>query len=255
MAVLALALSACGGAEVSGTTEVERVATTLSTADCSTAAIDAAVGEKSLTQCFGGWASVQPMSYAASCTECESLWLFKWENEAWKLKGRCNQYLPLVAEDVSMCGGLSGTLQNSVIEEISEVPSKEVACKIWAANLELRNISRTGCKPTESAISYITSSNCDEYYPNEFFPIGHCDSGRGVRTVQGQLVAQGALIDTDGYFGPGTVKALMAFQTKNSLPMSGYVDEVTWKVLFPDQSVLPGSDTNGDKIISPDEFK
>jgi peptidoglycan hydrolase-like protein with peptidoglycan-binding domain len=39
-------------------------------------------------------------------------------------------------------------------------------------------------------------------------------------------------VTVDGQFGPGTASAVSAFQTSNSLPVTGEVDALTWPVLL-----------------------
>lgn len=220
--------------------------------DCSREVVEAAVGEPSIFQCHGAWASVMPNSFAGSCTECESVWLYKWDSEKWNLRARCNQYVALP----SGCSGLKGTIQKSVpTNEMTEFPDQITACKIWDANTWTVNMAETGCTPSAESIKYDRTEPCVEYYSNSYLPLGRCDKGRGVRSIQKRLIAGGAQIDLDGYFGTGTVIAVMDFQTARGLPMSGYVDEKTWKALIPNQTELPGADSNGDGIVTPDEFQ
>jgi murein DD-endopeptidase MepM/ murein hydrolase activator NlpD len=53
------------------------------------------------------------------------------------------------------------------------------------------------------------------------------DTGGTVRKVQRALA-----IEADGVFGPRTVRAVKAFQTRARLPRSGKVDRRTWSALF-----------------------
>jgi hypothetical protein len=222
------------------------------TGDCTRDVVEAAVGEPSIIDCYGVWATAMPNSYAGACTECESVWLYKWESGNWNLKGKCNQYVTLP----SGCSGLEGTIQNSVYtDEMAEVPDPITACEIWDANTWTRNMAETGCTPSAEAIKYDRTEPCVEYFSNSYLPLGRCDKGRGVRSIQKRLIAGGAQIDLDGYFGTGTVIAVMDFQTAKGLPMSGYVDDKTWKALIPNQTELPGADSNGDGIVTPDEFQ
>jgi putative chitinase len=54
------------------------------------------------------------------------------------------------------------------------------------------------------------------------------DSGPDVRTLQVKLNAHGAAIAADGEFGPGTLKAVIAFQTAAGLEPDGLVGGDTW---------------------------
>lgn len=259
LGAVVLTLLSCSSS-TSGNSKETPGAATASTAviqevgDCSRDVVEAAVGEPSdYIACHGIWASVMPSSYAGSCTECESVWLYKWESGKWGLKGNCIQYNPLLSTG---CYGLSGTMQNSESTGMmTDLPNQATACKIWTEDSSLWNISKTGCTPSPDSIEDARTSPCDTYYPNSNLPIGRCDKGRGVRSIQKRLIAGGAQIDLDGYFGTGTVIAVMDFQTAKGLPMSGYVDEKTWKALIPNQTELPGADSNGDGIVTPDEFQ
>ncbi len=52
-----------------------------------------------------------------------------------------------------------------------------------------------------------------------------------VMKVQKALVAKGAKIKADGYFGPSTRKAIKAFQKTHKLKATGHVDAATKKAL------------------------
>lgn len=254
--LLALAVFGCSSNSTASSEETisEKSTTTVAQekGDCSNDSIEAAVGEPASFRCFGVWASLMPDSYAKECTECESVLLYKWESGKWNLKGNCHQYN--ILED-GPCSGLSGRIQNPEMVEFSDFPDKKTACEIWDANTWLRNIARTGCTPSKDSVQYDRTEPCDTYYDYSALPIGRCEKGRAVRSIQKHLIAGGAKIDLDGYFGTGTVVAVMDFQTAHGLPMSGYVDETTWKTLIPNQAELPGADSNGDGLVTPDEFK
>lgn len=146
-------------------------------------------------------------------------------------------------------------MQNSEsIGMMTDLPDQETACEIWIEDSSLWNISKTGCTPSAESIKDARTRPCDTYYPSASLPIGRCEKGRGVRSIQKRLIADGAQIELDGYFGTGTVIAVMDFQTAQGLTMSGYVDEKTWKALIPNQTELPGADSNGDGLVTPDEF-
>ena len=57
------------------------------------------------------------------------------------------------------------------------------------------------------------------------------DSGPDVRTLQTKLNAHGAAIGVDGQFGPGTLAAVIAFQTGAGLEADGIVGGQTWAKL------------------------
>ena len=56
-----------------------------------------------------------------------------------------------------------------------------------------------------------------------------------VARVQNALVAVGQMrvTDIDRWYGPGTAKAVTAFQRGQRLPANGIVDEDTWRTLLP----------------------
>jgi len=84
--------------------------------------------------------------------------------------------------------------------------------------------------------------------PNDILPIVKCDKGEGVRYAQGILG-----VEADSYFGNDTFNALVDFQMANELPITGQIDEATWRALDPAQSG-PGADLNADGLVTPDEF-
>ncbi len=57
------------------------------------------------------------------------------------------------------------------------------------------------------------------------------DRGDAVRAVQRQLHAVGAELGVDGVFGRGTEAALRRFQSARDLPVTGGVDDETWRAL------------------------
>jgi predicted chitinase len=56
--------------------------------------------------------------------------------------------------------------------------------------------------------------------------------GAAVQTVQQRLKDLGYSLAVDGNFGPGTAKAVVAFQKKNNLGSDGVVGPKTWATLF-----------------------
>ena len=59
-----------------------------------------------------------------------------------------------------------------------------------------------------------------------FTPIKKGAKGQGVKNIQSLLK-----IGSDGEFGPGTEKAVKSFQKKEKLPVTGIVDEETFRRL------------------------
>jgi peptidoglycan hydrolase-like protein with peptidoglycan-binding domain len=58
------------------------------------------------------------------------------------------------------------------------------------------------------------------------------DKSRLVVELQQLLLAKGGIIKVDGIFGDRTFKAVMKFQSQNSLPVDGIVGPITWKALI-----------------------
>jgi hypothetical protein len=108
---------------------------------------------------------------------------------------------------------------------------------------------------TSSTLPYLTTRNrywnadCPKTLTrNEILPLRLCQKGRGVQFVQRLLG-----VDDDGNFGNTTHNALLDFQYSRGLEPNGIVDSQTWLELDPNQSG-PGFDTNGDGLVTPDEF-
>jgi hypothetical protein len=146
---LSILLVACGGPSQSSDTSLA-TPTSIEQLKCSQMAIEAAVGQStSLFNCVGEWAAVQPVSYVRDCTECESVWLYKWDDAKWNLVGRCNQYVLLV-ESESPCSPMSGWINDdNYIDAMADFPSRDVACDIWPINRYPENVSVTGCTPDQ----------------------------------------------------------------------------------------------------------
>lgn len=70
------------------------------------------------------------------------------------------------------------------------------------------------------------------------------DSGEEILSIQNRLVQLGYTdAETDGVFGKGTEKAILMFQRCNDLLETGFVDEVTVRLLMSD-AALPASSWN-----------
>jgi hypothetical protein len=147
-ATIIVGLAACGGSGSADVTATSLVTTTtVSTPDCSLAAVEASVGEPTeLYACSSNWAALQTSSYVGSCGECEAVLLYKWSDTKWSLMGSCSQYSPLVPSGV--CSGMSGPIKDKVYTNtMADFPPKEVACALWTANRYPENVAETGCTP------------------------------------------------------------------------------------------------------------
>jgi predicted chitinase len=65
--------------------------------------------------------------------------------------------------------------------------------------------------------------------------------GPDVQTMQQRLSDLGYSLGIDGDFGPGTAKAVIAFQQKNNLGNDGVVGPNTWAALWATQTAAAGS--------------
>jgi peptidoglycan hydrolase-like protein with peptidoglycan-binding domain len=84
---------------------------------------------------------------------------------------------------------------------------------------------------------------------NDYLPLVKCDKGPGVQHIQ-QFLG----VEADSYFGNDTFNAIVDFQNQNGLRVTGEIDTDTWRLLDPNQTG-PGSDLNGDGLVTPDEFR
>ena len=75
-----------------------------------------------------------------------------------------------------------------------------------------------------------TSSGQAPAYPGVAFRQGN--RGANVQIIQQRLCDLGYAVGVDGDFGPGTAKAVSAFQQKNNLGSDGVVGEGTWAALW-----------------------
>ena len=265
-------LSACGGSSGDAGTQAEQapdtvaassttvVTTTtevpLSTADepvteCDTEGLRAAFKSKMvLGTCTENWAVGNLDRDTWNCPDagCRQVKLFRRDAGTWTATATCDTTLPLTLWRVSC---FRADLQPMAT---TDVPSPAIQCRIWPANVALRNVAETGCTPPESVVNEALRGECDRWVENLKLPLEKCDSGSAVRVLQKALKAKGHDVDVDGYFGIGTVRAVMDVQTQNSLLKTGLVDIGTWKAIFPGNAGLKGTDSNGDGVISAEEL-
>lgn len=136
----------------------------------------------------------------------------------------------------------------------ADIPPPSVQCKLWRANTSITYIEMTGCPLTKEVINDLTTGKCTGWTQNLILPIVKCDSGPGVRAAQAALRKAGMSNSVDGYFGPGTARAVYDWQKKNGITPTGMIDLASWKALFPGNAGLRGKDANGDGTITPDEL-
>ncbi|MFM8601129.1 MAG: peptidoglycan-binding domain-containing protein [Actinomycetota bacterium] len=263
-------LAACGGSRgATDTTAVsEPAAAPTSTAVTATTEAPLSTVDEPVTECDaeGLRAAFKSKMVLGTCTEnwavgnldrdtwncpdagCRQVKLFRRDAGTWTATATCDTTLPLTLWRVSC---FRADLQPMAT---ADVPSLAVQCRIWPANVALRNVAETGCTPPESVVNEALRGECDRWVDNFKLPLEKCDSGSAVRVLQKALKAKGHDVDVDGYFGTGTVRAVMDVQTKNSLLKTGLVDIGTWKAIFPGNAGLKGTDSNGDGVISAEEL-
>ena len=68
---------------------------------------------------------------------------------------------------------------------------------------------------------------CAAYVPDTEveYPLAPCVVGDRVTAIQNGLAAAGFNVDTDGYFGPGTMRTVMRYQQLQGLDITGVVSE------------------------------
>jgi peptidoglycan hydrolase-like protein with peptidoglycan-binding domain len=138
---------------------------------------------------------------------------------------------------------------------LKEIPPSDVACIIWPANKALKYAAETGCEPDLSSISASLNEPCTGYFAASELPVEKCDHGLAVQLMQSRLRKAGYNTSVDGYYGPAMALTVLQFQKDMGLLKSGSIDQATWKALEPDQTKLPGTDSNGDGIIAPNELR
>ena len=138
--------------------------------------------------------------------------------------------------------------------QATDIPPASVQCKLWPANTSVNFLQETGCEITKDVITTMMSGKCDHWTQNPNLPLVKCDSGAGVRAAQAALRKAGMSTDVDGFFGPGTAKAVYNYQSKKGITPTSMIDLETWKSLFPGNAGVKGKDSNKDGVITPDEF-
>jgi hypothetical protein len=97
-----------------------------------------------------------------------------------------------------------------------------------------------------------TAPVCPTYEPNDQYPIRLCDEGSAVVQIQRALLATGADLNVDGYFGPVTEAAVRQFQGAHGLEVDGLVGPATW-VALTEFAPFGGDDVDGNGVVDPDE--
>ena len=219
---------------------------------CNSKAIGAIYGEKlRLEKCTTTWAFGDTDRDKWNCPDegCTQTRLFHFDGTKWLNTATCQRSLPLTRFNMSCY------IPNVGAATLKEIPPSDVACILWPANKMLKYAAETGCEPDLSAITASLNEKCTGYFASSELPVEKCDHGLAVQLMQTRLRKAGYNTSVDGYYGPAMALAVYKFQKDKNLLKSGMIDEATWKALEPDQSKLPGTDANGDGLITPNEFR
>ena len=219
---------------------------------CDNKTIGAAYGEKlRLEKCTATWAFGDTDRDRWNCPDegCPQTRLFHFDGAKWVNTTTCQRSLPLTRFYMSCY------IPNVGAATLKELPPSDVACIIWPANKSLKYVAETGCEPDLASITASLNEKCTGYFAASELPVEKCDQGQAVQLMQTRLRKAGYSTSVDGYYGPAMALAVYKFQKDKGLLKSGMIDQATWKALEPDQSTLPGTDTNGDGIISPNELR
>lgn len=219
---------------------------------CDNKTIGAAYGEKlRLEKCTATWAFGDTDRDRWNCPDegCPQTRLFHFDGAKWVNTTTCQRSLPLTRFYMSCY------IPNVGAATLKELPPSDVACIIWPTNKSLKYVAETGCEPDLASITASLNEKCTGYFAASELPVEKCDQGQAVQLMQTRLRKAGYSTSVDGYYGPAMALAVYKFQKDKGLLKSGMIDQATWKALEPDQSTLPGTDTNGDGIISPNELR
>jgi hypothetical protein len=219
---------------------------------CDNKAIGAIYGEKlRLEKCTATWAFGDTDRDKWNCPDegCPQTRLFQLVDTKWVNTATCQRSLPLTRFFMSCYVPDVGAAT------LKEIPPSDVACIIWPANKALKYAAETGCEADLSSINASLSEKCTGYFSAIELPVEKCDQGLAVQLMQSRLRKAGYNTSVDGYYGPAMALSVYKFQKDKGLLKSGIIDEATWKALEPDQSTLPGTDNNGDGVVSPNELR
>ncbi len=219
---------------------------------CDNKAIGAIYGEKlRLEKCTATWAFGDSDRDRWNCPDegCAQTRLFHLDGAKWINTATCQRSLPLTRFYMSCY------IPNVGAATLKELPPSDVACIIWPANKSLKYVAETGCEADLSSITASLNEKCTAYFAASELPVEKCDHGLAVQLMQSRLRKAGYNTSVDGYYGPAMALAVYKFQKDKGLLKSGTIDEATWKALEPDQSALPGTDSNADGLISPNELR
>lgn len=184
--------------------------------DCD-AEVSADVGEAIFASCSGDWATGQQVAYVeGGCADCDGVTLFNRVAGRWTESGGC-LYRSVIIASSKGCS------------EMWQVP-REVLCEVWGLNSDLGALWETGCPPWKDSLERAQTESCTYY--GELDPtddawgpaFGTCKKGSLVQQVQDRLLELGYEIDSDGFFGPQSARAIAQFQQAQGLTVSAVID-------------------------------
>jgi len=150
------------------------------------------------------------------------------------------QSIPELNRAINDC--TNGTFHSLNTSSASTVPTE-------TSSSDLQTSSASSVPYATERNQYWNAKCPKELRANDVLPLIKCDKGRGVTHAQKILG-----VNADSYFGNDTFNAVIDFQIQNDLPVTGNIDEQTWKKLDPYQTG-PGRDLNGDGLVTPTEFR
>jgi hypothetical protein len=117
------------------------------------------------------------------------------------------------------------------------------------------NGTATGTSVPPSIAPESRALQCGGYAAAFDLPLKPCDTAITIGYVQDRLIELGFDVGTDGRgdYGYSTQLAVLKYQADQGLDADGVVGRLTWSALMTGVG-LPGTDTNGDGVIFPDEL-
>lgn len=103
------------------------------------------------------------------------------------------------------------------------------------------------------------SELCEEFIAWDSLLIGTCREGRAVEMLQSALRREGIQYEDSGRFDRSTRLAVLEYQRRKGLELTGEVDDVTWVTNYPvdgpsGDDLVHYPDPDGDRISSPTEI-
>jgi len=169
------------------------------------------------------------------------------------------------AEDTCTTYWLSGTPDEQCVEwlttEYTVRPDGRIDTADSARTEEaaftvcMEHVMDQGCQ-LETIIKYDSRCEIDPVWTLAF-SLEKCEYGGWVLMAELRLVELGYSVIADGYYDPGEVPTIVAFQNQNGLDADGYIGRGTWSAIFPDlvcTAVQYCDDINDDGVFGPGDI-